>query len=125
MGKGMAMPDPSALFMQFFVELVTEAARRRRLKMGDFAILVWPELTPRSARQRWQYMRREIPGKGRSLDVTLMEADKMARVLGQDLVGLFLRAKDRASQVQEEAEHRDKGQADPKAQRRIRLKSDN
>jgi len=98
------MPDPSALFMRFFVELIAEAARRKRLKMGDFALLVWPEMTPRSARQRWQYMRREIPGKGRSLDMTLVEAHKMAQILGQDLNGLFLRAKDRADLAQEEVE---------------------
>jgi hypothetical protein len=105
----MGMPDPSALFMKFFVELIAEAARRRRLKMGDFANLVWPELTPRSARQRWQYMRKGIPGKERPLDLTLAEADKMARVLGQDLVGLFLRAKDRANEAMEAAEEGIKG----------------
>jgi hypothetical protein len=120
----MSMSDPAALFMQSFVELIAETARRRRLKMGDFANLVWPEMTPRSARQRWQYMRREIPGKGRSLDMTLVEAYKMAQILGQDLNGLFLRAKDRADQALEEAEHGAKGRASlkPKESRR---KSDN
>ena len=110
-----AMFDPSALFMQYFVLLISETARRRRLKMGDFAELVWPELTPRSARQRWQYIRRGIPGKGRPLDVTLLEADKMAQVLGQDLVGLFLRAKDRAGQALETAEDANKGRTSRKA----------
>jgi hypothetical protein len=103
------MPDPPALFMKLFVELITEAARRRRLKMGDFACLVWPELTPRSARQRWQYMRRGIAGKDRPLEVSLAEADKMAQVLGQDLVGLVLRAKDRANQALEATEDAKKG----------------
>ena len=117
------MSDPSALFMRFFVELIAEAARRRRLKMGDFALLVWPEMTPRSARQRWQYMRREIPGKGRSLDMTLVEAHKMAQILGQDLNGLFLRAKDRADLAQEEAEHGEKGRASLKAKERSRPKT--
>ena len=109
------MFDPSALFMQYFVQLIAETGRRRRLKMGDFAELVWPELTPRSARQRWQYIRRGIPGKGRPLDVTLIEADKMAQILGQDLVGLFLRAKDRASQALEAAEDGNRGRAGGKA----------
>jgi len=116
------MPDPSALFMRFFVELIAEAARRRCLKMGDFATLVWPDMTPRSARQRWQYMRKEIPGKGRSLDMTLVEAHKMAQILGQDLNGLFLRAKDRADLAQEEAEHGEK--AGIKAKDRNRRKAD-
>jgi len=116
------MSDPSSLFMRFFVELITDAARRRRIKMGDFALMVWPEMTPRSARQRWQYMRREIPGKGRSLDMTLVEAYKMAQVLGQDLNGLFLRAKDRADQAHEEAETGIK--ANPKTKRRSSNKLD-
>jgi len=98
------MLDPSALLMRFFVELVAAAARRKRLKMGDFAALVWPELAARSARQRWQYMRKGIPGKGRPMELTLVDADKMARILGQDIVVLVMRAKDQVTQAQEEAE---------------------
>jgi hypothetical protein len=118
----MTMPDPSALFMRFFVELITEAVRRKRLKMVDFALLVWPDFTPRSARQRWQYMRKGIPGKGRPLEVTLSEAYKMAQVLGQDLNGLFLRANDRTNQALEAAEIENKGRARYKKPRIAPLK---
>ena len=118
------MSDPSALFMKFFVELIAEIVRRRRLKTGEFAALIWPDMTLRSAQQRWQYMRKGIPGKGRPLYVTLAEAYKMALALGQDPVALFLRAKDRVTLAQEEAEGGNKGRAGRKI-RGSSLKLDN
>ena len=118
------MPDPSALFMKFFVELITEAVRRRRLKTGEFAALVWPDMLLKSAQQRWQYMRKGIPGKNRPMHVTLAEAYKMALAIGQEPVGLFLRANDRVIQAQEEAEYGNTSRGTKKA-RGSSLKSDN
>ena len=113
------MFDLSALFMEYFVEAIAEAIRRKRLKLGDFAAQVWPEMTARSSRQRWQYMRKEIPGKGRKLDLSLAEADKMARVLEQDLIHLFLIARESVYKIQEEAEDKMKRTGKgPKSQRK-------
>jgi len=117
------MPEAPALFMRFFVELVYVAARRKRLENGDFAHLVWPELTERSAEQRWLYVRMGAEGKGRPTFVTLEDAWKMAQVLGQDPLVLFLRAKDQVIQSLEEAEN--EGQTGFKVRERKPPKSDN
>lgn len=79
-----------------FVELVDTRATERGWGKAEFAELVWPETTPRSAAGKWAAMRIRATNTGKPQGVLIADAHRMAEVLGEDLAFLLSLAKEQA-----------------------------
>jgi hypothetical protein len=98
------MADFSEMFMKAFVEVVSEMAAIKGLKKGAFAQKVWPETSPKLAREKWLHIRTITPRTGQPQGVLISDALRMAEALGEELAFLMLRAKDLTLKKQKEME---------------------
>lgn len=89
----MAGEDYSQLLERKFVELVAMLMEEDGLKKGQFAVKVWPELSPNAAATKWAQIRSKTYHTGKPQSVTIADASRMAAALGQDLGYLLSAAK--------------------------------
>ena len=89
----MAGEDFSQLVERTFVELVSLLMEENGLKKGQFAVKVWPELSPNAAATKWAQIRSKTYHTGKPQSVTIADASRMAVALGIDLGYLLSAAK--------------------------------
>ena len=89
----MAGEDYSQLLERKFVELVAMLMEEDGLKKGQFAVKVWPELSPNAAATKWAQIRSKTYHTGKPQSVTIADASRMALALGDDLGYLLSVAK--------------------------------
>ena len=80
-----------------FVEIVDEIAENKGYTKGEFAALVWPECTPKLARNRWSAIRNKAPATGKAQGVLIEDALLMAEVLGENVGWLLGKAIENAA----------------------------
>lgn len=84
------------LFEASFIELALEMAQKNNLKKGQFASLIWPELNPLVARNRWGNMRLADSRTGKPTPCTLTDAYRIVKALGVNVAYLTLQAENLA-----------------------------
>ena len=89
----MAGEDFSQLLERKFVEIVAMRMEEDGLKKGQFAVKVWPELSPNAAATKWAQIRSKTYHTGKPQSVTVSDASRMAAALGDDLGYLLSIAK--------------------------------
>lgn len=86
----------SEMLERCFVELVDQRSGERGWGKAEFAALVWPETSPRSAAGKWAAIRFRATNTGKPQGVLISDAQRMADVLGEDLAFLLSLAKEEA-----------------------------
>ena len=81
-----------------FIDIVVERVEKKGLKKGEFAALVWPEMTPKTAASRWTAIRLHASNTGKPQVVSIADGQRMASVVGKDLSYLLAIAAERASE---------------------------
>ncbi len=80
-----------------FVDIVIERAELRGFKKGEFAAMIWPEMSPKAAASRWTSVRTKASNTGKPQSVSIADAQRMAAVIGKELGYLLVVAAERAS----------------------------
>lgn len=89
----MAGEDYSQLLERKFVDIVAALMEEDGCKKGQFAVKVWPELSPNAAATKWAQIRSKTYHTGKPQNVTIADASRMALALGDDLGYLLSAAK--------------------------------
>ncbi len=79
-----------------FVDLIDNRADLRGFRKGEFAKMVWPEASPKSAAAKWTAIRGKATHTGKPQGVLVSDAQRMAEILGEDLTYLLAVAKENA-----------------------------
>ncbi|MGX7949498.1 immunity protein [Oleidesulfovibrio alaskensis] len=80
-----------------FVEIIVERAEKKNFKKGEFAALVWPEMSAKAAASRWASVRFKASNTGKPQAVSIADAQRMATIVGQPLGYLLVIAAERAN----------------------------
>lgn len=84
------------------VEFVAKRVRERGIEKGEFAVLVWPEDSPKVVAARWTTVRNKVSSTSKPQGMQISDAQRMAEVLGEDLSYLMAITEEQA-RVQAEA----------------------
>lgn len=80
-----------------FVDIIVERADKKNLKKGEFAAMVWPEMSLKAASSRWTAVRLKATHTGKPQAVSVADAYRMATVVGKELGYLMIVATERAN----------------------------
>jgi len=84
--------DYAELVMESFVEIVDKLATQNRIKKGELAAKVWPDMQPRMANRKWQFIRKKSYTTGQPQGLLLSDAYRLAAALDQDPAYILLKA---------------------------------
>lgn len=87
--------DDAALLERAFVELVGERLEAHGWKKIDFAARIWPESSRKAASSKWNDIFSRASKTGKPQGLRLSEAQRIAQILGEDLVYLIAVANER------------------------------
>jgi hypothetical protein len=80
-----------------FVQIVTALTKEKRLKISDFAQMVWPERTPTAGTARWNVIKGKSTLTGAPQKLLFSDAVRIAKALDMELAVLILKATDQAT----------------------------
>lgn len=96
------MSTYSEKYMRAFVEVIVDEADKKGLTKRGFAKLVWPELSERASREKWQKMRMYDSKSRPNQGVLISDAVDFAKALGMPLSLLTLKAEHKVSEMKDE-----------------------
>ncbi|UQZ88850.1 immunity protein [Deltaproteobacteria bacterium Smac51] len=84
--------DYAELVMESFVEIIDKLATQNRIKKGELAAKVWPDMQPRMASRKWQFIRKKSYTTGQPQGILLSDAYRLAAALDQDPAYILMKA---------------------------------